>query len=678
MSDSTQASQKDMSEALSEAWDEIEQGTLRRMDQNRQRLQELYSQETKPTLVGHVESEEVTDIKTDDVTKDEPERPPQTKTKSIFTTDEDEQLQEALGEQAAIDERDERLAKAKEQSDIDLESEMEKDMNVQTTEDDGENWRELADSTSKEPTEPKDGNPRDPANQSTVITTTAEILEEGYEKHYMTGAQDREARTAARREQQKQKELKEQAEKEAQAAQLAKQAEEEAEGRRIVERALLQEEEAAAKKILAEKCRVREGKKPHKTDEERKRKKPRREEEIEEEEEVDDEDADPNYDPDKDPDNEFIDDASMVPEDEDVVEVDKHSHAINFKDSVEYVKWIRDNLTELERATKMGGGIAERSYKKFIEKLQDGIMQMETYSPIEYADVQQVLKTVVDTSCIAWRKKLKGVKTGNCRTIMKAEEKKSEVLRAAEDAEVPSDVEGLLGEDSLKGKTPEEQRQIRLTIKRFFQHVSRAHEEASCAAGKLAELVEVLDWEEFNIVARAGTCPLVAIEFPEIKKVIEDKKEEVRKAEIREELKAMDIKEIIAIQNLPTPLERWKDSKVLLPTRYLAAATHYFIYSQAVQEAPMTNKLVAKKFDVSLSTLHRITSGRRYAGGHETTKAQMGEHGEVTVKVVKKKEKGKIAVTKVPATTQGDLDKTTPAQGIRKRRRSSKEDEEDN
>ena len=299
---------------------------------------------------------------------------------------------------------------------------------------------------------------------------------------------------------------------------------------------------------------------------------------------------------------------------------------------------------------------------------------METYLPIEYADVDQVLKTVVDQSCIAWRKKLKGVKTGNSRNILKAEEKKSEVLRAAEDAEIPSDAEGVLGEDSLKGKTPEEQREIKLTIKRFFQHVSRAHEEAACAAGKLAELVTVLDKEEFNIIARAGTRPLVAIEFPEIKKLVEDKKEEVRKAELKEELKQMDIKQIVALQNLPTPLERWKDSKVMLPTRYLAAATHYFIYSQAVQEAPMTNKLVAKKFDVSLSTLHRITSGRRYAGGHETTRAQMGEHGEVTVKVVKKKEKGKIAVTKVPVTTQGEVDESTPAQGLRKRRRSSEKD----
>ena len=89
----------------------------------------------------------------------------------------------------------------------------------------------------------------------------------------------------------------------------------------------------------------------------------------------------------------------------------------------------------LREQQKWGGEVAERSYEKFIDKLRDGIMQMETYSPIEYADVKQVMKTIVDPTCIAWRKKLKGVKTGNCRTIMKAEEKKDEVLHAAEDAE---------------------------------------------------------------------------------------------------------------------------------------------------------------------------------------------------------------------------------------------------
>ena len=152
-------------------------------------------------------------------------------------------------------------------------------------------------------------------------------------------------------------------------------------------------------------------------------------------------------------------------------------------------------------------------------------------------------------------------------------------------------------------------------------------------------------------IAGAGTRPLVALEFPEVKKMMEQKKEEVKKAEIQEELKNMDIEEVIAIQNLPTSLQCWKKPKVLMPTQLLAVATHYFIYSQAVQHAPMTNKGVAEKFKVPVRSLHRITSGRRYMGGHATQKGQQAEHGEVVVKVSKKKkEKGKTVVTKVPTT----------------------------
>ena len=249
----------------------------------------------------------------------------------------------------------------------------------------------------------------------------------------------------------------------------------------------------------------------------------------------------------------------------------------------------------------------------------------------------------------------------------------------AEDREIPEEAEEVLPEDSLKGKSEEEQRDIRLTIKRFFTHVRKAHEEAACAAGKLTELVDVLDREEFITIARAGTCPLVALEFPEVKKMVEQKKEEVKKAEVREELKSMNIKEVIEVQNCLTPLECWKDSKVLMPTRLLAAATHFFIYSQAVQHAPMTNKAVAKKFKVSVGSLHHITSGRHYAGGHASQKAQQGEHGEVVVKVSKKKhDKGKVTVARVHTTTAAEVNDSTPAEGLHKRRRSnSKGDAQD-
>ena len=62
------------------------------------------------------------------------------------------------------------------------------------------------------------------------------------------------------------------------------------------------------------------------------------------------------------------------------------------------------------------------------------------------------------------------------------------------------------------------------------------------------------------------------MEIPKAKQMVAQQKEAEERARSREEMKSMRIEDIIIKQNLPMPLTRWKDSKVLLPTRYLAAA----------------------------------------------------------------------------------------------------------
>ena len=164
----------------------------------------------------------------------------------------------------------------------------------------------------------------------------------------------------------------------------------------------------------------------------------------------------------------------------------------------------------------------------------------------------------------------------------------------------------------------------------------------------------------------------------------------------RDEKRNTQIEEIIIEQNLPTPLDRWKGSKVLLPARYLAAAVYYSIYSQADQEHPLTNKLVADTFKLSSSNLHWIVTGRKYAGGHETVKAKSDEHGEKFVKISKlpetkkgkgrgktskktQKQVGKVTVTKVPA-KRANLDVSSldelPAEGTRAAKKKNKDDDE--
>ena len=121
----------------------------------------------------------------------------------------------------------------------------------------------------------------------------------------------------------------------------------------------------------------------------------------------------------------------------------------------------------------------------------------------------------------------------------------------------------------------------------------------------------VLEPDDYFKVVEAGTCPLITMEIPQMKQLITEKKASEEQVGSHDKMRNTHIEEIIIEQNLPTPLESWKDSKVLLLTRYLAAVVHYFIYSQADQAHPMMNKLVAEKFSLSSSNLHRIITGRR-------------------------------------------------------------------
>ena len=214
--------------------------------------------------------------------------------------------------------------------------------------------------------------------------------------------------------------------------------------------------------------------------------------EEEEEQFVDDEDKDPDFDPDKEDD--VADDETIKDEEtEDVFQIEKHSHVLNFSEAGEFVVWVRGELEELERAVKWGREM-DVHYKTFVTILKDAIVKMGTYAPIVGADIDAVIKTVVDTNCTAWRKAMKGVKTGNSKTILKIEEKREGVIRAVEDRDLPTDTEAAgMDVDTMKGKTESEKKEIKRMLSKFWNHVSKAHEEASCAAGELSRLATVME-----------------------------------------------------------------------------------------------------------------------------------------------------------------------------------------
>ena len=211
--------------------------------------------------------------------------------------------------------------------------------------------------------------------------------------------------------------------------------------------------------------------------------------------------------------------------------------------------------------------------------------------------------------------------------------------------------------DTMKVKSKTERAEVIRMIKRYFGHVARAHEEAASAARIAQELVDEVDENSWLQIVSNGTRPLVMLQVPEMMQQAAMMKTDCEHREKAEQLQGLPIEDIIKEQNMPRPSEHWVESKIMSPSAYLTAAVYYFLYSVIDQKKAVANQAVADLFKVSKSNLHRITSGRKYAGGSVTmgkklkSVQELEEHGEQMVKIAKvkpkPKSKKKVVVTKV-------------------------------
>ena len=81
-------------------------------------------------------------------------------------------------------------------------------------------------------------------------------------------------------------------------------------------------------------------------------------------------------------------------------------------------------------------------------------------------------------------------------------------------------------------------------------------------------------------------------------------KTERERCEKAEQLRGLPIEDIIKEQNMPRPVERWVESKIMSPSAYLAVAVYYFLFSMVDQKKAVANQTVADLFKVSKSNLH--------------------------------------------------------------------------
>ena len=81
----------------------------------------------------------------------------------------------------------------------------------------------------------------------------------------------------------------------------------------------------------------------------------------------------------------------------------------------------------------------------------------------------------------------------------------------------------------------------------------------------------------------------------------------------------------------------------MLPTQYLVAMVYYFVAAEADSTCTVTNKGVADMFKLAPSNLHKLVSGKKYAGGSKgegreaSSLKELEDRSETMVKVSRKK-----------------------------------------
>ena len=130
-------------------------------------------------------------------------------------------------------------------------------------------------------------------------------------------------------------------------------------------------------------------------------------------------------------------------------------------------------------------------------------------------------------------------------------------------------------------------------IKHYFGHVARVHEEVASGAIIAQELVDEVDENSWLQIVSSGTRPLVMLQVPEMMQQVAMMKSDRECCEKAEQLRGLPIEDIIKEQNMPRPMERWVESKIMSPLAYLVAAVYYFLYSVVDQKKAVANQVVA-------------------------------------------------------------------------------------
>ena len=229
------------------------------------------------------------------------------------------------------------------------------------------------------------------------------------------------------------------------------------------------------------------------------------------------------------------------------------------------------------------------------------------------ADPREVLASVPDTRCKAWRLKLSGKTAIDPTTLVENTEMASDVVSLK-----PQEIFELV-EDELVGKSKEQVNVIKKCIGNICREQALAHRHAAEAVDNLASLMDLVSLPILIKAISATMRPTVAIKIPEVDDMMaraEQKVEAIRQAKQKVgELKPID--EVVFAQNVPKYNPEWEHSPNGQATAYLATLVCRYMHElqQKDKKVVLSAKALETIYHTVSGSIGKLISGKQYLGG---------------------------------------------------------------
>ena len=199
-------------------------------------------------------------------------------------------------------------------------------------------------------------------------------------------------------------------------------------------------------------------------------------------------------------------------------------HCINMTRAEDYQAYLRQIVIEFERLIKSGATDIRENYSKVIQSMFWAV-KVNKQTILNGADPDEVLASIPDPKCKAWRLKLNGKTAVDPGTLVDDTDIGPQTASQMMSMK-PQEVFELV-EEELVGKSKEQVIAIKKCIGNICKEQAQAHRHAAEAADNLSALTEMVSLPILIKVISATMRPTMAIKIPEVDDMIARAQEKV-------------------------------------------------------------------------------------------------------------------------------------------------------